>query len=128
MKDGAARLQNGVLAGSTLLLHQAIRNMITLARIAPETVIPCIRTGEDVCRVSCECPGIYEPQDRAGEWVAAGETLGRVFDALTGEVRETITAPADGLVFSQRSYSPVYPGTLIARMFTGKCAQGGQNA
>ena len=95
---------------------------------APETVIPCIRTGEDVCRVSCECPGIYEPQDRAGEWVAAGEMLGRVFDALTGEVRETITAPADGLVFSQRSYSPVYPGTLIARMFTGKCAHGGQNA
>ena len=40
VKDGAARLQNGVLAGSTLLLHQAIRNMITLARIAPETVIP----------------------------------------------------------------------------------------
>ena len=60
--------------------------------------------------------------------VAAGETLGRVFDALTGEVRETITAPSGGLVFSQRSYSPVYPGTLIARMFTGKCAQGGQNA
>ena len=40
VKDGAARLKSGVLAGSTLLLHQAIRNMITLARIAPETVIP----------------------------------------------------------------------------------------
>ena len=40
VKDGAARLANGVLAGSTLLLHQAVRNMITLARIAPETVIP----------------------------------------------------------------------------------------
>ena len=95
---------------------------------APETVIPCIRTGEDVCRVSCECPGIYEPQDRAGEWVAAGEMLGRVFDALTGEVRETITAPSGGLVFSQRSYSPVYPGTLIARLFTGSRPQGGANA
>ena len=40
VKDGAARLANGVLAGSTLLLHQAVRNMITLAHIAPETVIP----------------------------------------------------------------------------------------
>ena len=40
VKDGAARLQNGVLAGSTLLLHQAVHNMITLAHIAPETVIP----------------------------------------------------------------------------------------
>lgn len=40
VKDGAARLASGVLAGSTLLMHQAVRNMITLARIAPETVIP----------------------------------------------------------------------------------------
>ena len=40
VKDGAARLQSGVLAGSTLLLHQAVRNMITLAHIAPETAIP----------------------------------------------------------------------------------------
>lgn len=40
VKDGAARLQSGVLAGSTLLLHQAIRNMIMLAKLPPETVIP----------------------------------------------------------------------------------------
>ncbi|MBR5301410.1 MAG: N-acetylglucosamine-6-phosphate deacetylase [Clostridia bacterium] len=40
VKDGAARLANGVLAGSTLLLHQAVKNMITLANIAPEAVIP----------------------------------------------------------------------------------------
>jgi len=40
VKDGAARLENGVLAGSTLLMHQAVKNMITLAKIAPEEVIP----------------------------------------------------------------------------------------
>ena len=40
VKDGAARLANGVLAGSTLLMHQAVRNMIKLAGIAPEEVIP----------------------------------------------------------------------------------------
>ena len=40
VKDGAARLESGVLAGSTLLMHQAVRNMITLAKIAPEEVIP----------------------------------------------------------------------------------------
>lgn len=40
VKDGAARLANGVLAGSTLLMHQAVKNMITLAKIAPEEVIP----------------------------------------------------------------------------------------
>ncbi len=40
VKDGAARLASGVLAGSTLLMHQAVKNMITLAGIAPEEVIP----------------------------------------------------------------------------------------
>ncbi len=40
VQDGAARLENGVLAGSTLLMHQAVKNMITLAKIDPETVIP----------------------------------------------------------------------------------------
>lgn len=40
VKNGAARLADGTLAGSTLVLHKAIKNMITLAHIAPEAVIP----------------------------------------------------------------------------------------
>ena len=40
VKNGAARLADGTLAGSTLVLHKAIKNMITLAHIAPEQVIP----------------------------------------------------------------------------------------
>ena len=40
VSEGAARLKSGVLAGSTLVLHKAVRNMIRLARLAPETVIP----------------------------------------------------------------------------------------
>ena len=40
VRDGAARLENGVLAGSTLLMHQAVRNMIVLAGMPPEVVVP----------------------------------------------------------------------------------------
>jgi len=40
VKSGAARLADGTLAGSTLVLHRAVRNMIRLAHIAPEKVIP----------------------------------------------------------------------------------------
>ena len=64
----------------------------------------------------------------AGAHVRRGEQLAFIMNPLDGSVRETITAPADGLVFSQRSYSPVYPGTLIARLFTGSRPQGGANA
>ena len=40
VREGAARLENGALAGSTLTMARAVQNMITRARIAPEKVIP----------------------------------------------------------------------------------------
>ena len=40
VREGAARLENGALAGSTLKLHDAVRNMIQKTGIAPEEVIP----------------------------------------------------------------------------------------
>lgn len=79
--------------------------------------IPCVRSGENICRVACETPGVYVPEDCMGKWLKAGEPLGTIIDALEGGVRETVAAPHDGLVFSQRSYSAVYPGTLIARLY-----------
>ena len=41
VKDGSARLRNGgALAGSTLTMHDAVRNMIELAGLPIERVIP----------------------------------------------------------------------------------------
>ena len=81
-----------------------------------ENSIPVVRTRAEVCRVTCSNPGVYVPEDRIGTEVREGELLGTVVDACEGVVRERVTAPAPGLVFSQRSYSAVYPGTLIARI------------
>ena len=78
--------------------------------------IPTVLSQEDVCRVACEYPGVYVPEDFLGTHVQAGHVLGTVIDALEGVAREEIKAPCSGLVFSQRSYSAVYPGTLIARI------------
>ena len=78
--------------------------------------IPTVRTSEDVCRVACELPGVFVPEDCLGIHAEAGQVLGTVIDALDGVARETVKAPCAGLVFSQRSYSSVYPGTLIARI------------
>ena len=60
VKDGAARLASGVLAGSTLLLHQAVRNMITLAHMPPETVIP-MATSTPADSVGAKGYGRIEP-------------------------------------------------------------------
>ncbi len=77
---------------------------------------PCLCMPQDVLRITCEAPGIFVPHNCIGQWVKSGDVLGEVIDALQGEARELVRAREAGLVFSQRSYSPVYPGTLIARM------------
>ena len=82
----------------------------------PARDIPCIDRPQDVVRVACEHPGMYVPNDRIGTWVSEGELLGVVIDALQGAILQEVRSPAAGLVFSQRSYSSVYPGTLIARL------------
>lgn len=83
---------------------------------APKAHIPCVRTQADVCRVTCSKPGMYVPEYCLGEPVERGALLGVIIDALQGTVLEEVHAPVSGLVFSQRDYSAVYPGTLIARL------------
>ena len=78
--------------------------------------IPCMQDAEDVCRVTCTHPGMYVPREVIGEFVNEGDVLGTIFNALEGEPVETVIAPKSGLVFTQRRYSGVYPGTLIARI------------
>ena len=43
---------------------------------APDAQIPCVRTGDNICRIACEKPGIYVPVEVIGKWVKAGDTLG----------------------------------------------------
>ena len=78
--------------------------------------IPCMFADEDMCRVTCTRPGMFVPIEKIGTEVKQGDVLGTIFDALQGQPVETVLAPADGLVFVQRRYSVVYPGTLIARI------------
>lgn len=60
VKNGEARLADGVIAGSTLVLHRAIRNMITLAKMPPETVIP-MATSTPADSVGAKGYGRIEP-------------------------------------------------------------------
>ena len=87
------------------------------AKTAPaKESIPCMHSDADICRVTCTNPGMFVPNEVIGSCVKAGDVLGTLFNALTGEPVETVVAPEAGLVLTQRRYSAVYPGTLIARM------------
>ena len=75
-----------------------------------------MREKTDACRITCTRPGMYVPVERIGTHVNEGDVLGTIINALSGEPVETVTASESGLVFSQRRYAAVYPGTLIARL------------
>lgn len=107
-----------VIEGIFCKLHQM--GLWTGKAAQPPREVPCILVQEDMQRVTCEHPGVYLPEETVGKHVRAGQRLGRVFDALEGVVLEDVTAPCDALVFSERSYSAVYPGTLLARLYKTK--------
>ena len=48
--------------------------------------------------------------------VQEGQCLGIIADPLTGTVRQEVTAPVDGLLFTLREYPVVCPGSLLARI------------
>lgn len=74
---------------------------------------------DEVAFLNANAAGIFMPEAQHSGRVQAGQLLGIIADPLTGEIRERITAPADGLLFTLREYPVVYPGSLLARILTG---------
>lgn len=80
---------------------------------------PILSTDGEVSFVNAEAPGIFLPTALHDNMVRAGEELGIIAEATSGKVRQVVTSPIDGLVFTLREYPVVYPGSLIARILGG---------
>ncbi len=113
--EGTQRASDQVVSGIFCKMKEM--GMWSGETVAPPASVPVMHGARDVARVTCTRPGMYVPVECIGEQVEAGDVLGVIIDALEGETVETVVAPAGGLVFTQRRYSCVYPGTLIARLF-----------
>lgn len=74
---------------------------------------------DEVAFLNANTAGIFMAEAHHNGRVHAGQVLGVIADPLTGEERETVLAPADGLLFTLREYPVVYPGSLLARILTG---------
>jgi len=64
--------------------------------------------------------GLFIPQIAHGKEIETGAALGEIVDPFSGEVVETITSPAGGMVFTIREYPIVYEGSLVARVLSKK--------
>ena len=74
---------------------------------------------DEVAFINADKAGIFIPSVEHNGIVKKGQELAVIADPLTGEVRQTLMAPADGLLFTLREYPVVYPGSLLARILTG---------
>ncbi|MFT9055412.1 MAG: M14 family metallopeptidase [Ethanoligenens sp.] len=69
--------------------------------------------------LNSKASGIFVPHVQHCAIMAKGEEIGQILDPLEGVVKDRITAPCNGLVFTLRAYPVVYTGSLIARMIEG---------
>ena len=71
---------------------------------------------DKVAFLNADAPGIFVPETVHSGKVQKGQRLGIIADPLTGTIRQEVTAPADGLLFTLREYPVVCPGSLLARI------------
>lgn len=104
------RLVNGILN----LMHT-----LSVWTKAPEPISvpePTVSTGNQVCFINADASGVFLTEIKNNMIVEKGEKIGEVVSPLTGEVLQSVEAPAQGLLFTLRAYPIVYQGSLLARI------------
>lgn len=105
------KLVSGILAVMKKLGMLSIP-MTPLAR-------PIISTDGYVGFINADTSGIFLPHIHHADHVEKGQCIGIVADPLTGETKEELLSPMNGLVFTLREYPVVNEGSLIARVLGG---------
>lgn len=73
----------------------------------------------EVYFLNAKASGIFVPHVEHCAIMEKGEEIGCILDPLEGTVKDRITTPCSGLLFTLREYPVVYTGSLIARMIEG---------
>lgn len=69
--------------------------------------------------VNADASGIFVPCVEHWKAIDAGSHMGDILDPLTGQVKQRVTAPVSGMIFTLREYPVVYSGSLLARILGG---------
>ena len=77
---------------------------------------PIYATDQNVRYLNSESGGFFVPDISVGFKVEQGQRIGRILDALSGEVKEDVASRWNGYLFTIRAHPIVYPGSLMARV------------
>jgi len=103
-----------VFQGMIHLLRQT--GVLDLDDPLPETRQPTLVHPKQVALVQAHHPGLFISNMPIGAHVQKGDILGTIVDAIQGEVLETVTCPADGLLFTLREQPVTCQGAPLARI------------
>ncbi|MCH8313106.1 MAG: succinylglutamate desuccinylase/aspartoacylase family protein [Nitrospinae bacterium] len=103
-----------VFQGMIHLLRQT--GVLDLADPPPKIKQPLLIHPKQVALIQANHAGLFISNVPLGAHVKKGDLLGKVVDAVRGEVLETIASPADGLLFTLREQPVTYQGAPLARI------------
>lgn len=112
-EDVGAQLKNGLL------------NFLGQVGVLPEDILPfswasmerpVLVEGDQVERIRVNRAGFFIPSVTLGAKVQQGDRIGTVMDMSSGERREEVWAPYDGLLMALRVQPIVSLGTMVARI------------
>ncbi|VAX33084.1 hypothetical protein MNBD_NITROSPINAE05-122 [hydrothermal vent metagenome] len=119
-----------VETGICLRIHkeyceQVVNGMIHLLRKTgilemddplPEIKQPLLVQPKQVALIQASHAGLFISDTPIGAHVQKGDSLGKIVDPVRGEVLETVSFPADGLLFTLRQQPVTARGAPIARI------------
>ena len=81
-----------------------------------EGYISRVVESKDMLNIRTECAGFFTGYIRAGQKVEKGNIMARITDPFTGEVRQEIIAPEDGIVAFVHNETLAYQYTAVIKL------------
>ncbi len=103
-----------IFQGMMHLLRQT--GVLDLGDPLPKIKQPVLVHPKQVVLVQARHAGLFISNAPLGAHVQKGDSLGTIVDAVRGEVLETVTCPADGLLFTLREQPVTCQGAPLARI------------
>jgi predicted deacylase len=103
-----------IFQGMMHLLRQT--GVLDLTDPLPEIKQPILVHPKQVALVQAQHAGLFISSVPLGAHVQKGDSLGTIVDAIRGEVLETLTCPAEGLLFTLREQPVACQGAPLARI------------
>ena len=103
-----------ILKGMIHLMQKT--GVLKLKDSCPEVKQPLLVNPKQVALIQASHSGLFVSNVQLGERVNEEDLIGKIIDPVQGNILETVTSPASGLLFTLREQPVTYQGAPLARI------------